>query len=162
MFLWRLTSFPVVTGTPVAVAGHAGQYVFDPTGRQIPLFLPPAPDLGDFSGPRASVREWQVPGPLTSSLETALTGAGTPPPPPVRPPYPAYPSAGIPARYGLGGNWQLASIWPESGRFAATPASPAEPLTVDYQYGFPSTIGAGPYERGLLGNPRPWSARIRP
>ena len=72
-------------GTPVAVAGHAGQYVFDPTGRQIPLFLPPAPDLGDFSGSRASLREWQVPGPLTSSLETAINDSGTSPPPPFGP-----------------------------------------------------------------------------
>ena len=150
VFLWRLTSFPVVAGTPVAVAGHEGQYVFDPTGRQIPLFLPPAPDLGDFSGARASVREWQVPGPLTNSLETAVTDSGTSPPPPVRPPYP---DADVPACYALGGNWQLASIWPETGTFAATPASPAEPLTVDYQYGFSSTIGAGPYNRYLLGNP---------
>jgi hypothetical protein len=150
VFLWRLTSFPVVAGTPVAVAGHEGQYVFDPTGRQIPLFLPPAPDLGDFSGSRASAREWQVPGPLTDSLETAITDRGTSPPPPVRPPYP---DAGIPARYGLGGNWQLTSIWPQIGRFAAAPTAPAEPLTVDYQYGFSSTIGAGPYDRDLLGNP---------
>ena len=44
VFVWRLTSFPVLAGTPVAVAGCADQYVFDPTGRQIPLFLPPAPD----------------------------------------------------------------------------------------------------------------------
>ncbi|MGP0025472.1 MAG: hypothetical protein ACLPKE_19255 [Streptosporangiaceae bacterium] len=150
VFLWRLTSFPVVAGTPVAVAGHDGQYVFDPTGRQIPLFLPPAPDLGDLSGSRASAREWQVPGPLTDSLETAITDRGISPPPPVRPPYP---DAGIPARYGLGGNWQLTSIWPQTGRFAAATASPAEPLTVDYQYGFSSTIGAGPYDRDLLGNP---------
>jgi hypothetical protein len=150
VFLWRLTSFPVVAGTPVAVSGHAGQFTFDPTGRQIPLFLPPAPDLGDFSGSRASVREWQVPGPLTSSLETAITDSGASPPPPVRPPYP---DAGIPARYGVWGNWQLTSIWPETGRFAAAPGSPAEPLTVDYQYGFSSMIGAGPYDRDLLGNP---------
>ena len=150
VFLWRLTSFPVVAGTPVAVAGHAGQYVFDPTGRQIPLFLPPAPDLGDFSGSRASVREWQVPGPLTSSLETAINDNGTSPPPPVRPPYP---DADVPPAYGLGGDWQVASIWPETGTFAATSASPAEPLTVDYQYGFSSMIGAGPYDRDLLGNP---------
>ena len=150
VFLWRLTSFPVVAGTPVAVAGHEGQYVFDPTGRQIPLFLPPAPDLGDLPGSRSSAREWQVPGPLTDSLETAIADRGASPPPPVRPPYP---DAGVPARYGLGGNWQLVSIWPQAGRFAATPASPAEPLTVDYQYGFSSTIGAGPYDRGLLGNP---------
>jgi hypothetical protein len=150
VFLWRLTSFPVVAGTPVAVAGHAGQYVFDPTGRQIPLFLPPAPDLGDLPGSRASVREWQVPGPLTNSLETAITDSGASPPPPVRPPYP---DADVPPAYALGGNWQLTAIWPETGTFAATPAAPAQPLTVDYQYGFSSTIGAGPYDRGLLGNP---------
>ena len=150
VFLWRLSSFPVVAGTPVAVAGHPGQYAFDPTGRQIPLFLPPAPDLGDFSGARASVREWQVPGPLTSSLETAITDSGTSPPPPVRPPYP---DADVQVPCSLGGNWQLASIWPEVGRFAATPGSSAQPLTVDYQYGFSSTIGAGPYDRDLLGDP---------
>ena len=121
VFLWRLTSFPVVAGTPVAVAGRAGQYVFDPTGRQIPLFLPPAPDLGDFSESCASAREWQVPGPLTSSLETAINDSGTSPPPPVRPPYP---DADVPPALRPRGGWQLASIWPETGRFAATPASP--------------------------------------
>jgi hypothetical protein len=150
VFLWRLSSFPVLTGTPVAVAGHPGQYSFDPTGRQIPLFLPPAPDIGDLSGARASVREWQVPGPLTSSLATAITDSGTSPPPPARPPYP---DADVPAPYRLGGNWRLTSIWPEAGRFAATPGSSAQPLTVDYQYGFSSTIGAGPYDRDLLGDP---------
>jgi hypothetical protein len=148
VFLWRLSSFPVTAGTPVAIAGHPGQYVFDPTGREVPLFLPPAPDLGDLSGARASVREWQVPGPLTSSLEAAITNSGTSPP--VRPPYP---DADVPAPFSLGGNWQLASIWPEAGRFAATPGSSAQPLTVDYQYGFSSTVGAGPYDRDLLGDP---------
>jgi hypothetical protein len=147
VFLWRLTSFPVVAGTPVAVAGRAGQYVFDPTGRQVPLFLPPAPDLGDLPGSQLVPREWQVPGPLTTSLEAAITGRGTSPGSP-------YPAA-VPARYGLGRDWQLTAIWPEIGRFAATPAvaSPAQPLTVSYQYGFSSTIGAGPYDRGLLPDP---------
>jgi hypothetical protein len=147
VFLWRLTSFPVVAGTPVAVAGQAGQYVFDPTGRQVPLFLPPAPDLGDLPGSQLVPREWQVPGPLTTSLEAAITGRGTSPGPP-------YPAA-VPARYGLGGDWQLTAIWPEIGRFAATPVgpSPAQPLTVSYQYGFSSAIGAGPYDRSLLPDP---------
>ena len=149
VFLWRLTSFPVVTGTPVAVAGRAGHYVFDPTGRQIPLFLPPAPDLGDSAGFSASTREWQVPGPLTNSLETAITDGGTPPPS-ARPPYP---DSKVPDRYGLGGNWRLVSIWPGIGSFTATSASPAEPLTVGYQYGFSSTVGAGPFDRDLLGDP---------
>src|SRR5580704_8331908 len=148
VFLWRLRSFPVVAGTPVAVAGQAGQYAFDPTGRQVPLFLPPAPDLGDLPGSQLMPREWQVPGPLTNSLQAAVTPRGTSP----RPPYPA----GVPAPYSLGGDWQLTAIWPETGRFAAIPpagASSAQPLTVSYQYGFSSTIGAGPYNRALLPDP---------
>jgi hypothetical protein len=146
VFLWRLASFPVVAGTPVAVAGHADQYVFDPTGREIPLFLPPAPDLGDLPGDQAMPREWQVPGPLTSSLDAAITGRGAAPRLP-------YPDTSVPVRYALGGDWQLTSVWPETGRFAATPPTPAEPLTVSYQYGFSSTVGAGPYDRSLLPDP---------
>ena len=146
VFLWRLASYPVVAGTPVAVAGHPGQYVFDPTGRQVPLFLPPAPDLGDVPASQPMPREYQIPGPLTDSLEAAIAGRGNPP----RRPYPA---GRVPARYGLGDGWRLAAVWPETGRFAAAPASgasPAPPLTVSYQYGFSSTISAGPYDRGLL------------
>jgi hypothetical protein len=142
VFLWRLRSFPVVAGTPVAVAGYPGQYVFDPTGRQIPLFLPPAPDLGDRRGSQFLPREWQVPGPLTTSLEAALIGRGTHPP---------YPDA-VPPRYGIAGGGQLARIWPETGRFAVTPTA-AAPTAVSYQYGFSSTIGAGPYDRGLFPDP---------
>jgi hypothetical protein len=148
VFLWRLRSFPVLAGTPVAVAGCTGQYVFDPTGREIPLFLPLPPDPGDPSGSWAPAREWQVPGPLTRSLETAITDTGTPPPP-KRPPYP---DASVPPRYGLGSGAQLATIWPDIGRFATT-ATSAKPSTVDYQYGFSSLVGAGPYNRDLLGDP---------
>ena len=145
VFVWRLISFPVVAGTPVAVAGCPGQYAFDPTGRQIPLFLPAPPVPGDFGTSWAPALEWQVPGPLTSSLEAAIGGAG-----PGGPPYPS----DVPARYSLGPGWQLTSVWPEIGRFAAAvAASPPGPLTVGYQYGFPSLIGAGPYDRELLGNP---------
>ena len=151
VFLWRLTSFAVVTGTPVQVAGCTDQYVFDPTGREIPLFLPQPTEPDDFSGSWTSAHEWQVPGPLTSSLETAINDNGASPPP-LRAPYP---DTGLPARYSLAEGWRLASIWPETGRFAAAPGSPAGPLAVGYHYGFPSTIGAGPYDRVLLGDPPP-------
>lgn len=149
VFLWRVASFPVMAGTPVKVTG-CNQYVFDPTGREIPLFLPQPPVPGDFSQSWAPAREWRVPGPLTSSLETAITDtAGTVPPPPMRPPYPDH---DVPPRYALHGGAQLAAIWPEIGRFATT-GPPPGPLTVDYQYGFPSTVGAGPYDRDQLGDP---------
>jgi len=145
VFLWRLISFPVVAGTPVAVSGCPGQYVFDPTGRQVPLFLPAPSVPDDFAGSWTPAREWQVPGPLTSSLEAAITGTG--------PTGPSYPDADVPPRYSLGEGWQLTSIWPEIGRFAVAPSPPPGPLTVGYQYGFSSMIGAGPYDRVLLGNP---------
>jgi hypothetical protein len=145
VFVWRLISFPVVAGTPVAVAGCPGQYVFDPTGRQVPLFLPAPPARDDFGASWVPAREWQVPGPLTNSLEAAVNGretAGTA--------GRAYP-ADVPPRYRLSPGWQLTSVWPEIGRFAAAEDSPAGPLTVGYQYGFPSLIGAGPYDRDLCG-----------
>ncbi len=148
VFLWRLISFPVRAGTPVAVAGCPGQYVFDPTGRQVPLFLPAPPVPDNFTQSWTPDREWQVPGPLTSSLEAALTAAGA------VPAAPPYPDADLPPRYGLGEGWRLTSIWPELGRFAATVRmSPPGPLTVGYQYGFSSLIGAGPYDRDQLGSP---------
>jgi hypothetical protein len=134
VFLWRLTSFPVVAGTPVAVAGGGGQYGFDPTGREVPLFLPPAPAVNDFSEAWSSANEWDVPGPLSGSLAASLSGTDAPPP------------------YVLNGVAPPAAVWPETGRFALG-AGAAEPFTVDYQYGFSSTIGAGPYERDLLGDP---------
>jgi hypothetical protein len=149
VFVWRLISFQVVAGTPVAVAGCPGQYVFDPTGREIPLFLPPAPISDDFAESWAPAREWQVPGPLTRSLEAAITDPGT-----SAPAWAPYPDTDVLVRYGLGGGWELTSIWPEIGRFAAVaPLSPPGPLTVDYQYGLSSMIGAGPYDRDLLGPP---------
>jgi hypothetical protein len=134
VFLWRLTSFPVVAGTPVAVAGGGGQYGFDPTGREIPLFLPPPPAVDDFSEAWSSAREWDVPGPLSRSLEASINDPDAPP------------------RYVLNGVAPPASVSPEIGRFTLGAGAP-EPFTVDYQYGFSSLIGAGPYERDLLGDP---------
>jgi hypothetical protein len=149
VFVWRLRSFPVVAGAPVAVAGDSDQYVFDPTGREIPLFLPPPAAVDDFSDSWTPAREWQVPGPLSRSLETAIDDTGASPPLPPRSPYP---DSDVPPRYSLSSGAQLAAIWPERGRFA-TSSTPAQPFTVDYQYGFSSTIGAGPYDRDLLGDP---------
>jgi hypothetical protein len=148
VFLWRLTSFSVTNSSPVAVAGCHGQYVFDPTGREVPLFLAEPEQPEDFAGSWTPAREWQVPGPLTTSLQKAITDSGTVPPPRRSP----YPDAVTPP-YGLQPepHWQLAAIWPELGRFSANPTgSPGPPLTVDYNYGFSSTIGAGPYDRTQL------------
>jgi hypothetical protein len=152
VFLWRLTSFQVVAGTPVAVQGCATpQYAFDPTGREVPLFLPPAPDPGNFATVWTSAPEWQVPGPLSSSLLAAIAGAG--PTAPLQAPYPN--AALVPPAYGVqgsGGPLAPVSVWPELGRFALAAAA-AVPAGVNYCYGFPARIGAGPYDRALLANP---------
>ena len=95
VFLWRLTSFPVAGGTPVQVAGCPGLFTFDPTGRQVPIFLPPAADPDTFADTWTSAYEWQVPGPITRSLEQAMASPATSPP---APPYPIPPPNPDPRR----------------------------------------------------------------
>ena len=60
------------------MTGCTDEYVFDPTGRKVPLFLPPMPpEEDDEVDTRTSAAEWEVPGPLTESLQEAIAGAGT-------------------------------------------------------------------------------------
>jgi hypothetical protein len=135
VFLWRLESLTVEGATPVAVAGcEERAYTFDPTGREQPLFLPRQPEPQAASGTLA--REWQVPGPLTRALAELIAAAG---------------SAEAPPPYTIDGAVQSA-IYPELGRFSVDVPHTGE-LTVSYSYGFPSRIGAGPYDRTLLGDP---------
>lgn len=147
VFLWRLTSFPITSGTPVAVTGCPGQFVFDPTGREIPLFLPQPTTPDDYADTWTAAAEWQVPGPITSSLENALAAAGPPAP-------------STPFGYAVNGA-DLAATWPELGRFQVTDTSPPSPgalLSVDYQYAFSAAagtlyVGAGPYDRLVFADP---------
>jgi hypothetical protein len=134
VFLWRLRSFTVQEGTPVEVQGcEQRAYTFDPTGREVPLFLPGIP-AGEWSATSwTSAAEWQVPGPLSRAL-AKLMG-----------------ESGIDAAYTIAGATP-SEVYPELGRFS-TGAPPAGAMTVSYSYGFPSTIGAGPYDRALLGEP---------
>ena len=163
VFLWRLSSYAVAEGTPVAVAGCPGQYVFDPTGRNVPLFLAPRPPVDDIDG-WVPAREWEVPGPLTGSLWRALRDPGGTAP--ARAPYPAQvtptPSYGvaiIPAGGGAPNPVADAglTVWPELGRFELPAPEPAPPpaaqpqLLVGYSYGGAGPVGAGTYDRELLG-----------
>jgi hypothetical protein len=156
VFIWRLWSFPVTGSTPVAIEGCTDQYTFDPTGRRVPLFLPTlGPEPDDFADTWTAASEWQVPGPISSSLETALsdvTGSFAPP----EAPYPDLPPGvtAAPAAYGYAvSGATLAQVWPEVGVFsvAGNPPAPSSSFTVDYQYGFAGLAGAGPYDRRLIG-----------
>jgi hypothetical protein len=161
VFVWRLSSYVVAGGTPVAVTGCPGQYVFDPTGRSVPLFLAPRPPVDDIDG-WVPAREWEVPGPLTRSLLRALRDPGGTAP--ARAPYPAqvtpsYAVAIIPEGGGTPAPVADAglTVWPELGRFQLPAPEPAPPpaaqpqLLVSYRYGGAGPIGAGTYDRELLG-----------
>lgn len=131
--LWRLLSLEVTGSTPVPVAGRPGEYTFDPTGREVPLFLP-APG----TAPPGPARAWQVPGPLTAAVDRMMA------------------SAGVPAAYQVTGSADPAVAEPATGRFRlAGPPSSAPDLTVSYQYGLGGPIGAG---TGLLAAPAPLRA----
>jgi hypothetical protein len=142
--LWRLRSFDV-TATPVEVPGCDGlAYAFDPTGREVPLFLAAPPDPDDFATSWTSALEWQVPGPLSSSLANVMVAQGV-----------------APAYEVEGASVAAAQVHPELGRFE-TSAAPTGTLTVGYNYGFSSTVGAGPYNRGLLGDPPAQVGTLQP
>jgi hypothetical protein len=165
VFLWRLTSFqigsgPTGPGDPVAVAGCPGQWVFDPTGREIPLFLPMPAPTDDFADTWTPAHEWDVPGPITTSFWEAASPPvppAVPPPPTVPPQIPApppvpYPDTDLPQLFALNGGAKLSRLWPELGRFGVKAGAPAA-FTVAYQYAFSSTVGAGSYDRAVLGDP---------
>lgn len=131
VYCWRLLSLAATGVTPVRVAGSHDEFTFDPTGREIPLFLPPAPDA-DGTG-RGS--PWRLPGPLTAAVDRLMT------------------EAGAPAAYRVDGA-TAGGVRPEAGRFrlagtagsAGKPATPglASPaVTVSYYYGFGGPVGAG-------------------
>ena len=159
IFLWRLDSVPVQGVTPVAASDDENQYTFDPTGRDIPLFV--APEAQAFDTNWASRREAQLPGPIDLLLLRHSLSK-------------LYASTQTPNSIGL----YLAThdamtlvpldeistdfrdttryvIDPAHGRFT-TPAEPQAPtarLAVSYCYGVPSTIGAGAYDRGPVPSP---------
>ncbi|MBZ5510975.1 MAG: hypothetical protein LAN70_07365 [Acidobacteriia bacterium] len=164
VFLWRLKSFGVDYTTPVAVKNCPGYFTFDPTGRQIPLFARSARAFGDAW---VSPQEWQLPVPIsTPLLHSALSDPGS------EPLYAAIDPAdgttlqdnslGIFTKPGV--FYQLVSgsqvttnpevapphvimIFPECGEFQALHPPLDGPPFVKYHYGFPSAIGAGPYDR---------------
>ncbi|MDI1430186.1 hypothetical protein [Polyangium sorediatum] len=182
VFLWRLHSLPLEAVTPVQVAGCPNEYTFDPTGRRSPLFAASARTYGDEW---ISPDEHQLPGPISRllmlvSLEELYAAVD-----------PAEPTAVEQRSFGIfrqngdfvdlipvehvmadpgadpGNDDKKIYIDPEQGVFfmPANPDPPipgSGPLRVAYHHGFPSTIGAGAYDRRVRGQvtPPPTSAPI--
>ena len=171
VFLWRLISFGVEQTTPVPMSACPGQYSFDPTGREIPLFAAAErTESASYGENWVSPLEWQLPGPIASALlQAALTEPQT------VPLYAALAPDGvtvvpnsmgvfthsvsgyslIDSSHFLDPTTGRSTIYPELGRFHVVNAPVGAPLFVTYHYGFSSTIGAGPYDRRLPGVAQP-------
>jgi hypothetical protein len=152
VFVWRLLSLQVGPVTPVAVKGCPGWYTFDPTGRDIPLFAPSRTAVA-FGDGWVSPVEGELPGPISQVLLDAdiarqdqglslypkamrideRLSLSPPDDEPLSPTLPLKKSA--------------LQLRPERGRFAYFTSPPAPDLLATYHYGFPSQIGAGPYDR---------------
>src|ERR1039458_3988861 len=68
VFLWRLNSFAPGISTPVAGTKCPGQFSFDPTGRQIPLFAAASRNSTSYGDNWVSPQEWQLPGEISLEL----------------------------------------------------------------------------------------------
>ncbi|HLK56937.1 MAG TPA: hypothetical protein VKU00_10250 [Chthonomonadaceae bacterium] len=163
IFLWRLQSVPVGKTTPVRVAGHPGEYTFDPTGRDVPLFAITARSFGNaWVSPKA----WQLPGPISRGLlnvelsnlyavEDATNGTLTPNALGV------YHRHQHPHAYALIPSDQISAeasektaewiVDPERGRVRHRDSAHGSDLRVTYCYGAVSEIGAGAYDRRIAG-----------
>jgi hypothetical protein len=176
VFLWRLPSFGVNQTVPVSGSGaQSNCYTFDPTGRRIPLFAASTRPLGDTW---VAPQEWQLPTPIRTPLLQACLD--NPQPPPL---YAQIGSDGVtlePNSLGIftlpGSFYELIDVsgitafpeepgtaheimvFPETGVFEVLDPPLNGPITVRYYYGFSAPMGAGPYDRRIIGqtpNPTP-------
>ena len=151
VFVWRLLSLPTGPVTPVPVLNCPGWFTFDPTGRDVPLFAPRR-DGDRFGDHWVSPTEGQLPGPISRVLlyaDIALGANGVG----LYASNEATPGAlsvwdvpGSPLDLALVSPADL-TLRPEQGRFARDGSPPPADVVAHYCYGFPSLIGAGPYDR---------------
>jgi hypothetical protein len=144
VFLWRLLSLAVPPTTPVGVLHCDRWFTFDPTGRDVPLFAAPRTP-GDFGDNWVSPAEDQLPTPISRPL---FESAGTSLYPRALAVYP------IPNPLSTAEALPLSAVAvrPERGRFQVHASPPPRHVWPTYHYGFPSTIGAGPYDRRQVGD----------
>lgn len=140
-FLWWLKAYTVRATTPVLDASCAGQYTFDPTGREIPLFAKSQRSAERFGEHWISPDEWELPVPISNLLFKLQ-------------PDQLYPGS-LEVREGSTTTYSRmaldrVALNPERGRFRLQGVPPADNTVRGvYSYGFGSEIGAGPYDQRL-------------
>jgi hypothetical protein len=157
-FLWRLYSFEVRASTPVKSTACNDLYAFDPTGRDIQLFARDARQGAGFDAAWLPVQEWQLPAPIgTALLREQVSQLHVPLAP--EDGDRLYPGS-LSVRRHAGSFYDVVDdvtqlrLYPEIGRFHITQQAPAD-FRVAYHYGFSSRIGAGPYDRRVVGASTP-------
>jgi hypothetical protein len=149
VFLWRLISFGGPRTTPVFMPDNPDCFTFDPTGRDIPLFARIARAANGLAQNWVSPDEWQLPGPISQPLydSDTKTNLGH-----RIPPFDLYPAslAVYDATDTLMPAHNLDVLAP-IGRARVNASLPLSVATVVSYFGFASEIGAGPYDRRVLG-----------
>ena len=150
--IWWLYSVPITGATPVERAGCPGQFTFDPTGREIPLFAPSSRSSEAFGEHWVAPDEWRLPTPVRDVLwdmvPDELYASGTD-------------ANAFSIEMQAGPTPSLVDradlvIDPEAGRFRFAGPRPPGPVGANYHFGFSSQIGAGGFDaRILAGNTRP-------
>jgi hypothetical protein len=171
LHLWRLASYPIEAGDARAVDAARGRWTFDPGGRDLPLFNRPGV-TADEGGPTTEV---DVPGPLRRRLLDRILRAAEGSPgaaeEPRCPPFPLpvqVPPVGAVVRVWWEGSVPAVplvccdlSAWtqphggaggpvavdPVLGRLTLPAGVRPDRVHVDYSYGFPGDLGAGPWDR---------------
>jgi uncharacterized phage protein gp47/JayE len=144
VFVWWLYSYNVSGGTPVEHDACPGQFTFDPTGREIPLFAMAQRSKEDFADNWVAPNEWELSVPITQALWKIL-------------PVALYPTS-LSIAVGQGAlppvlDVSQFAIAPESGRFRFLGAAPVAAVSVVYNFGFSSNVGAGTPNLGNLTMP---------
>jgi len=142
VFLWRLRAYQHLLVEPVEDADCPGQFAFDPTGREVPLFSREFRDPSQYGDAWVTPDEWM----LAARIGGELLG---------RESARLYPASVSVTDVSASGSADVPfadlRINPERGRFqpAAGPL-PNALRRVSFHHGFSSEIGAGPYDRRAL------------
>jgi hypothetical protein len=157
LHLWRLAAYAVAAADARAVDAALGRWTFDPAGRDLPLFNRPRTE----SALAHLAQEVDVPGllrrrALHDELDALRSGADpvflAEPTPALRVSVDAAPVD--PSRLYCCdlSTWRhppadTVAVDPVLGRLTLPPGTRPRRVTVDYAYGFPGDLGAGPYDR---------------